>query len=276
MSLFLRSVLSYLKRLLLVSVAFFVLLIGGCQGLKLVFVDNSKGECPSKGWVPDRCVTVGEFPYGDRVLYIPNKEPNRYRWIGGVTYDKQSKILRSPGLSFHWRTGEAGQSTGSGLPVFAEDLVTFQLSYFKDTANRPSFDDFPLTPSKAPPPFEVPHTYKAYYHARSEAVPENQRLYVFSDEERTTRIVCPSALTYAKNLDDLNARFPHVSPQRRAELESYASQCYGGFYARPGLWVQFNVAVVQLRQIVEIRAALSDLIDAWDTPKSLNQSLQRH
>lgn len=68
-----------------------VLAAGVAVALIFTGCDKPQEPCPTKGWVSDKCVPIGDFRYGNNVLHIPNTEPNKYPWQGGLTYVPENR-----------------------------------------------------------------------------------------------------------------------------------------------------------------------------------------
>lgn len=220
-------------------------------GIGLYGCDSHEDPCPSKGWVSDKCAPFGEFRYGDKVLRIPNTEPNKYRWHGGVTYVPENKSWHSPNLGFYWKSGKAAGRASGDWPVSKQDLVLFGLVYFtaNPTKTSPMVGRWrPLVKSAEMPklPFAMPLGLSLYTDKIENLRPGPKDQLFLVNESESVVITCPSI----------------------EWLESPASKepwCTGMYYVQPGLRVDFSMRLDALNEWEAAIAALSNLINSWET-----------
>lgn len=211
--------------------------------------------CPKNGWVSDECATVGEFPYGDKVIYIPNKEPNKYRWFGALTYDPQYKLTVSPNLAFYWRTGKAADGNAQGWPRPQEDLVRFTLNHSgapgvaqslaEHVARLKRDEGLKRESVHGVLPFEVPPSLQLF----SMKPPRDDFLFLTDIAGSSTFIRCSPLDEFTK---------------------TGVPRCHGTFFPRPGLRVAYAIKPDQVKDWESIQSALTSLISDWETNRANN------
>lgn len=210
----------------------------------------SPNECPEKGWMPDRCVDTGEFRFNEKVLFIPNKPPNKYAWNGSLVYQKDSRTLNSPSLAVYWRSNEPA---GGSRPVRRPDLVLFSLSYSEGQAQATSpifevervelvdVESPPALPFAAPPGLQM----KTWQTSRSRT-PTELPIYFVGPETNPPKVLlsCPevSSSLYARGLP----------------------MCGGWFYPQPGLRMRFYVSAGELKDWQALITYLTNLVATWE------------
>jgi hypothetical protein len=208
--------------------------------------------CPTKGWVTDRCAPFGEFRYGDKLLRIPNTEPNKFKWYGGLMYDQERKELSSPNLSFYWRSGKAGGRAGEAWPVWADDLILFSLSYTTNDPNQVNV----FSGHRRPPiprnadvqlPIPLPPGLSSYVENNGSRGLSPKDWLIFSNSENSIVVRCPSISDFEDKLS---------TGQR---------MCFGKYYPQPGLAANFSIPVASLNDWPLALSALSNLIKSWET-----------
>jgi hypothetical protein len=208
--------------------------------------------CPTKGWVTDRCAPFGEFRYGDKLLRIPNTEPNKYRWQGGLTYNSELGELSSPNLAFYWRSGKAAGRASGDWPVSADDLILFSLSYrTRDPRQVNVFSQHwrPPVPSNANVrlPFSKPAGLSLYTESDGKREFSPKDSLIFSNTESSLVFSCPSVSEFED------------------KLSTGRMWCSGIYFPQPGLRVSFSIPVASLNDWPLALSALSNLINSWDS-----------
>jgi len=203
----------------------------------------SPAACSSKGWDSNTCAEYGEFSFNGKVLRIPNKPPDHYRWFGRLRFNPTSKTLTSPVLAVRWRNNRPAGSQEDSLSR-PSDFVSFQL-IFSDERRENShvthtFNNLGVQPLASKPtlPFEVPRDLELM---TSEIT---KRLYFVNDS--TTPDVLLSC--------------PQPSPKAKGQ-----AICHGWFYPQRGLLVDFSMAASELKDWRSVTTYLKSLISSWET-----------
>lgn len=232
------------KQLLLLASTSALLLLAGC-GAKDV-------PCPTKGWVSDRCAPYGEFRYGDKLLRIPNTEPNKFKWRGGLTYNQELDVLSSPNLAFYWRSGKAAGRESGDWPVWGDDLILFSLTWwekepYRQDVLRGLWRGLIAVETQVNLPFEPPPGLRM--HLDDDGTPDfsARDTISFLDPDATTLIWCPS-------IESLTSKW-----------STGKTMCTGRFYLQPGLEVRFSIPTASLKDWPAAKDSLSNLIKSWET-----------
>jgi hypothetical protein len=209
--------------------------------------------CPTKGWVTDRCAPFGEFRYGDKLLRIPNTEPNKYRWEGGLTYDSEREELTSPNLAFYWRSGKAAGRASGDWPIWADDLVRFSMSYTPrdplqlNALSRTWRPPFPSNAHVELPfalsPELLLHTER---NKNSELKPKDR--IIFLDTAKAVILRCPSLNDFSDKTTTGNL------------------SCSGVYYPQAGLRLSLSIPVASLKDWPSVKTSIQNLIKSWEAP----------
>ena len=206
--------------------------------------------CPTKGWVSDRCAPYGEFTAGPTTYYIPNTPPNQYKWIGGLTYNPETKVLTSPGLAMHWQ--DLSPAGGAQAPAPAVDLVLFSLIYDNNNPNRNNVqylvDRRKLVPLKVVLPYKVTALETMGSPFLEGSTPRKSSYYQLVGRNRAGEA---EALFSCPPLDEEFVNEPF---------------CFGKFYPQPGLLVDFIVKQSQLNRWTDIKQSFNKLLTNWEQP----------
>lgn len=216
-----------------------------------------ENSCPTKGWASDSCVNFGEFRYGPKTILIPNKEPNKFRWQGRLTYYSDRKELSSPNLGFYWRTGQAAGRADERWPLAKADLINFSLSYSENDPTQTK----PLSQHWRPP-------------IRSNATPElpfpiPTGLYLYTDNDDDPAFSANDALMFLDAKKTIFFSCPSVIETTNKHVKGY-TWCRGTYYPQPGLRVSFSITTISLQSWQQAVGALSTLINSWSAKNAVS------